>query len=114
MNYGYSDGCLYFHSAKEGLKLDFIKSNSMVCFEIETEVSVQSSSMACKWDMKYKSIIGHGNIEEVSDHNKKRAAMNVLLLHYSGSGDWDIPDKQIENVHVLKLKITEMTGKGNS
>ena len=35
LNYGYESGALYFHSAKEGKKIDLIRKNSRVCFEIE-------------------------------------------------------------------------------
>ncbi len=111
MCYGYSDGYLYFHSAREGLKLDFLRSNRLACFEIETDVSVKSAEEACKWGMNYRSVIGYGNLEEVSGSGKKLMAMNVLMQHYSGIDNWDIPERQIDNVLILKLKITEMTGK---
>ncbi len=111
MCYGYSDGYLYFHSAKDGLKLEYIRSNRLACFEIETDVSVKHASEACKWDMKYRSVIGYGNLEEVSGNADKRQAMKVLMQHYSGTDNWDIPDSRIDAVLVLRLKITEMTGK---
>ncbi len=111
MCYGYSDGCLYFHSAGEGLKLDFIRSNRLACFEIETDVSVKPAEKASRWGMNYRSVIGYGNFEEVSGASDKLNAMNVLMKHYSGADDWDIPEQQIENVLILKLRITEITGK---
>ncbi len=111
MCYGYSDGCLYFHSAREGLKLDFIRSNRLACFEIETDVSVEPAQEASRWGMNYRSVIGYGNLEEVSGATDKLDAMNVLMKHYSGADDWDIPEQKIENVLILKLRITEITGK---
>lgn len=111
MCYGYADGCLYFHTAKEGLKLDFIKSSGFACFEIETAVSVKPASQAVRWGMNYRCIIGHGNLEEVVDSGSKLEAMIILMKHYSGTGDWAIPQKQIDNVMILKLTITELTGK---
>ncbi|MCK5116318.1 MAG: pyridoxamine 5'-phosphate oxidase family protein [Candidatus Aegiribacteria sp.] len=111
MCYGYSDGCLYFHSAREGLKLEFIRSNRLVCFEIETDVSVKPAEEAFRWGMNYRSVIGYGNLEEVSGATDKLNAMNILMKHYSGSDNWSIPERRIENVLILKLRITEMTGK---
>ena len=111
MCYGYSDGCLYFHSAREGLKLEYLSSNRLVCFEIETDVSVKPAEEACRWSMDYRSVIGHGNLEEVSGRSDKLEAMNVLMKHYSGTDNWTISEKMIDNVLVLKLRITEMTGK---
>ena len=34
MDFGYKGNCLYFHCASEGKKLDMIRQNSKVCFEI--------------------------------------------------------------------------------
>ena len=31
LTHGYKDNCLYFHSAKEGMKIDMIKQNPHVC-----------------------------------------------------------------------------------
>ena len=111
MCYGYSDGCLYFHSAGEGLKLDYIRSNRQVCFEIETDVSVKQAEDACRWGMNYRSVIGYGNLEELSGTAGKLEAMNVLMKHYSGTDNWSIPEQLIDNVLILKLRITEITGK---
>ena len=111
MCYGYSDGCLYFHSAREGLKLEYLSSNRLVCFEIETDVSVKPAEEAYRWSMNYRSVIGYGNLEEVSGAGDKHEAMNVLMKHYSGTANWSIPEQHIKNVLILKLRITEMTGK---
>ena len=37
MNFGYKEGCLYFHCANEGRKIGIIKKNNNVCFEIDTD-----------------------------------------------------------------------------
>lgn len=111
MCYGYSDGYLYFHSAGEGLKLDFIRNNRLACFEIELDVSIEPAEEACNWGMNYRSVIGYGNFEEVSGATDKLNAMNILMKHYSGVDSWNIPKQQIDNVLILKLRITEMTGK---
>ena len=111
MCYGYSDGCLYFHSAGEGLKLEFIRSNRLACFEIELDVSAAPAEEACNWGMNYRSVIGYGNLEEISGRDDKHKAMNVLMKQYSGTENWSISDQRIDNVLILKLRITEMTGK---
>ncbi len=111
MCYGYSDGCLYFHSAGEGLKLEFIRSNRLACFEIETDVSVKPAEEAFRWGMNYRSVIGYGNLEEIPGREDKLKAMNVLMKQYSGTDNWSISDQRIDNVLILKLRITEMTGK---
>ncbi len=34
-NYGYRDRCIYIHSAPSGKKIDLLKKNGSVCFEVE-------------------------------------------------------------------------------
>lgn len=35
MNFGYQANCLYFHGATAGQKLDMLRQNDQVCFEID-------------------------------------------------------------------------------
>ena len=40
LNFGYKEKVLYFHSAPEGKKIEYIRKNNNVCFEIEGPVKV--------------------------------------------------------------------------
>ena len=72
---------LYFHSAKEGTKLDLIRKNNKVTFEMDCEhnIIMYDERMSCT--MGYESIIGHGIVEFVEDKNKI-AALKILMRHY--------------------------------
>ncbi len=39
MNFCYMNGSLYLHSAKEGKKLEILRRNNRVCFEVDVDVS---------------------------------------------------------------------------
>ena len=39
---------LYLHSSKEGKKIDILKKNNNVCFEIDLDKELNSSSVPCK------------------------------------------------------------------
>ncbi len=43
MNYGYKDGCFYFHSAHEGRKLNLLKKNNKVCIEVTDSIEIVTS-----------------------------------------------------------------------
>ena len=60
LNYGYRDDCLYLHCAKEGKKMDMIRANPHVCFEIDTDLEVIRAEQPCDWGMKFASVIGFG------------------------------------------------------
>ncbi len=48
MNYGYRDHTLYFHCALEGKKLELIRKNNHVCFEIELSHEIIKYAESCR------------------------------------------------------------------
>ena len=40
LSFGYADKTLYLHGAKEGKKLDIIRQNNRVCFEVDVDSEV--------------------------------------------------------------------------
>ena len=67
MNFGYRDGHLYFHCAREGRKLDVLRANPRVCFELEAGVRTVRGETACKWSTAYESVIGWGTATVLMD-----------------------------------------------
>ncbi|RPH48908.1 MAG: pyridoxamine 5'-phosphate oxidase family protein [Desulfobacteraceae bacterium] len=110
LSFGYRDGFLFFHSAKEGKKLDILRKNNKVCFEMDTDHEVVKSEKACDWGMKYKSVIGFGHAFVVEDIESMKAALDVIMAHYSaGSFEYDV--KKLERTVAIKVEIEYMTGK---
>ena len=97
MNYGYSNGCLFFHSAKAGKKIDFIKNNNQVCFEIEVDTKIAKGTHACDWGMKFKSVIGFGKLKEVIDFSEKKKGLSTIMRQYSGNDEWSFPNSIFSN-----------------
>jgi nitroimidazol reductase NimA-like FMN-containing flavoprotein (pyridoxamine 5'-phosphate oxidase superfamily) len=111
LNFGYKDNCLYFHSAREGKKIDMIGSNNDVCFEIDIDSEIVKGEDACGWSMKYYSIIGFGKASFVEGVKKKREALDIIMEHYSGKLPYNYPDEAVNNTAIIKVKIESMTGK---
>lgn len=110
MNYGYADNQLYFHCAKEGKKIELIKSNNKVCFEIEQSHEIIADDVSCKWSTKYQSIIGFGTIELLTDLEEKRKGLDTIMIQH-GKKDNAYKDSALDKVMVLKLNIDNLTGK---
>jgi len=108
--FGYKDNCLYFHSAPEGKKINIIKQNDNVCFELEADLQLARAETACNWDMKYYSVIGFGKAFLIDDTEEKRRALNIIMEHYSGNPH-EYPANKINKVAIIKVKIDSMTGK---
>ncbi|HVN58693.1 MAG TPA: pyridoxamine 5'-phosphate oxidase family protein [Bacteroidales bacterium] len=114
MNFGYDPagtGRLYFHCATEGRKMDMMKINNLVCFQLDTGHLLYGGDKACGWGMRYKSIVGYGNLSVVSDQEEKLRGLNLLMDHYGAKGIYNYDEKNLARTSVLRLDITEISGK---
>lgn len=110
LNYGFRDNCLYFHSAPQGHKIEALKRDGSVCFEIETDVELVQSDSVCKWGTKYRSVIGHGRASFIEEAEEKREALDIIIGHYQ-LGKFDYPSANVGKLVVIKVEIESMTGK---
>ena len=111
--FGYKGNCLYFHSAPEGKKIEIIKQNNNVCFELDIDCELdKKTEQPCNWSMKYRSVIGFGKAFFIDDLEGKKAALNIIVEHYSGNpNEYPYPKDMISNMAVIKVEIDSMTGK---
>jgi nitroimidazol reductase NimA-like FMN-containing flavoprotein (pyridoxamine 5'-phosphate oxidase superfamily) len=114
MNFGYSGSVsreIYFHCAGEGKKLDMIDKNNFVCFEFDTDHKLYGGKKGCDWGMKFRSVIGYGNIEIITDQPGKIQAFEIIMDHYAPGKEFVFDNDSVTEAKILKLTITEMTGK---
>jgi len=111
MSYVASDGCIYFHCAMVGHKIDNITANPLVSFCVvgNTEVSPAAFTTA------YESVVVLGHIATVAEEDEKREALRLIVKKYSpgfvSEGDVYI-DKAHHKTKILKLTIDSISGKG--
>jgi len=113
-NYGFADNHIYIHSAPEGKKIDLLRKNARVCFEIEDHIEIIEADKACDWTTKYRSIIGYGTMEIITDPIQKRQGLDIIMLHYGDKKNHVYDDKNVNRMVILRLKIEQMTGKQSS
>jgi nitroimidazol reductase NimA-like FMN-containing flavoprotein (pyridoxamine 5'-phosphate oxidase superfamily) len=101
---------LYFHSALEGRKIDILKSNNNVCFEIAQEGGPVHSQTPCDSGYQFSSIIGFGDVIFIEQTGEKSEALSVMFKHQAGR-DVSFNEKQIRDVCVFKIVSTDFTGK---
>ena len=110
--FGYRDSTFYFHSANAGRKLELLRHNNRVCFELETDCAVIKGETACEWGMAYKSVIGVGEAEFLEDPYDKRRSLNVIMQQYAGTDmEFDFKDSVLRNTVVFRVRVENMTGK---
>lgn len=113
MNFGYEAGYIYFHSAGEGTKINILKNNPKVSFEIDIDHRVIEGDSACNWSASYLSVIGNGDIEFIDDAVAKKSALNVIMKKYSGGSDWEFTGKVVDKTSIFRLSIKDMSCKGS-
>jgi uncharacterized protein len=111
MNYGYRDRALYFHTGQAGKKIDILRKNSTVCFEVEIDAVIVRSDTACGWGMKYRSAVGTGRALFVEDPAGKKEALDIIMAHYDGAGAWEYREKSFERACIIKVEIGTISGR---
>jgi nitroimidazol reductase NimA-like FMN-containing flavoprotein (pyridoxamine 5'-phosphate oxidase superfamily) len=101
---------LYFHSALEGKKIEILKKNNQVCFEIADEGELVHADNPCNSGYYFASIIGYGNVFFIDDPDKKCEALSIMYKHQSGK-DVIFTTAQSENLCVYKIISSDFTGK---
>ena len=114
MNYGYAmeDGklVLYLHSAVQGKKLDMIRANPSVFFEMDCDRMPFEGEKPCQYGLVYSSVMGRGTARIVEDVEEKMQAMTLLMKTQTGK-DFSFNDRLVSIVAVIRIDVTEYTAK---
>ena len=114
LNFGYTEEngifTFYFHSAKEGRKLDILKVNPAVCLELDWSGDVVESNNPCAYGYQFASVIAEGNVEFLETPEDKAYALNRLMLHMTGK-EFDFTPQMTQGVCVYRVKADSLTCK---
>lgn len=114
LNYGYTmeDGklTLYMHGALQGKKLDMIRANSRVFFEMDCDRNPFEGEKPCQYGLGYSSIMGRGTASIVEDVEEKKKAMSILMKTQTGK-DFTFNDRLVSIVAVIRIDVAEYTAK---
>lgn len=115
LNYGYEweseMPVLYFHCANEGKKLEQMKLNPYVCFQLDTDHELRYVEEKVYCTMDYSSVVGMGYLEPVSDEAERIKGLDLLMAHHGHSVPVEYPKGSLSRTTVLRLRVTEVTGK---
>ena len=114
MNYGYEmDGdklTIWLHGAPRGRKIDLMKTNPKVFFEMDCDITPFEGDVACRYGITYSSIMGKGTATIIDDIDEKREALTFLMKTQTDK-DFVFDEKIVSIVSVIKLDISEYTAK---
>ncbi len=118
MNFVYLDDAIYMHSHTKGEKLENIRQNQKVGFEVDRELEFLPSYFedpedASLADTLYISVVIKGIGKIIDDRSEKTRALNGLIKKYQPEGGYEPikPDMQVLN-EVAIIKVTPETIRG--
>ena len=119
MNFVYYDGLIYMHSHPFGEKLENIRRNPNVGFEVDQHICFLPSyyfhpTDASQADTLYISVVIKGKAEIVHNNEEKARALNALMEKYQKEGRYEMLDANMPSVHevaIIKVIPTDMRGK---
>lgn len=110
LNYGYADGCLYIHCARQGKKLDCLRADPQVCFCISEVVERVGGDAACDWSTRFRSLVGYGTAEIIDEREGKIAGYDAIMRQFGGPvGGYK--EKNLDGSLIIRITISSMTGK---
>ncbi len=112
MNFAYAENYIYMHGADEGNLMDAMKKNPEVCvtFCTPADLVFQDEHVACSYRMKGKSVVARGEIEFITDYNKKVDALNFLMQKYTHK-NFNYNSPAVNNVAIYRIKPGCLTGR---
>jgi len=113
LNFAYHDGKIYFHTAREGEKIDDIRRDNRVCFEVDLPVAyVMAVNQPCEAEYLYRSVIIKGRACIVEDREEKVFALRCLMQKYQPRGGYGgFPEEKLAITGIVRIDVEEMTGK---
>ncbi|MFT4174633.1 MAG: pyridoxamine 5'-phosphate oxidase family protein [Rhodocyclaceae bacterium] len=108
--FAYDGQALYFHSAGAGTKIDILRRNPRVCFEMSVEQGFIAADMACDFEARHRTAIGFGRAHFVEDEAAKVEALNRIVARFS-STPFAFPKNRVAHTTVVRIDIEALRGK---
>jgi nitroimidazol reductase NimA-like FMN-containing flavoprotein (pyridoxamine 5'-phosphate oxidase superfamily) len=109
VGFGWSEGKVFFHSCEKGVKMDGIRANPNVCFEVDETLSDTSLS---------KSVIIMGRVEVIQERRRMIPYLQKLIDKYRvpvAFGEYMKRggrrlDEELERVRICLITPNKMSG----
>jgi uncharacterized protein len=94
INFVFHEGCVYFHCAPKGEKLDNLTRDPRVCFEVDVPlaylpVDFNPDRRPCRAHQLFQSVVIRGTARVIPDGAMKTTVLNALVAKHEGN--WDFP-----------------------
>jgi hypothetical protein len=108
------DWRIYFHCAVDGEKLDDIRRDRRVCFEVDLPIAYVKGQPdnPCRAEYLYRSVIIRGRAVMVEDRAEKILALDCLMRKFQpGATFADYRDDKLDITGIVRIDIDDLSGK---
>jgi uncharacterized protein len=120
VNFAFDRERIYFHCADTGMKLDFLRTNPRVCFEVDENLGIVPGPVPWMFGFAYRSVIAFGTARILMGAEEKTMATKLITAKYAGKEMADmITPKLTERYRsslgsrlvIVEIKVESITGK---
>jgi uncharacterized protein len=108
--YAYDGTALYVHSAQQGTKIEILKRNPHVCFEVSLHHGVIESDKACDFEARHRTVIGTGTAIFIEDEAEKTQALDSIVGRFT-ENKFSYPAAMLKHTAILRIDIESISGK---
>lgn len=101
----------YFHGAAVGRKVDLSRRLGYAGFELDRYRTVKPNEKACDFSLRYQSIVGEGEITELTGAKEKTQALKIMMKQLSGRDDWEFPETVLAKTCVFQLVVKKLSAR---
>ena len=105
VNHVFYDGCLYFHCAAEGRKLDLLRADPRVAFTAAVDIQVEKTTT------RYRSVCGTGLADIVQDADLKNAVLKAVAVKFKAPCFFPVSPQKFAITAIVRIRIETLTGK---
>ena len=114
LNFARHDWRIYFHCAVDGEKLDDIRRDNRVCFEVDLPIAYVKGQPdnPCRAEYLYRSVIIRGLATMVEDRSEKVLALDCLMRKYQPERSFTgYSDVKLDITGIVRIDIDDLSGK---
>jgi len=120
VNFAFDRDRIYLHCADTGMKLDFLRTNPRVCFEVDESLGVIPGPLPWLYGFAYRSVIAFGTARILTDPEERTNATKLITAKYAGKEMADMVTKKLTEEYrsalgsrlvLVEIKVESITGK---
>lgn len=116
VNFGYeltsnNQLIFYIHGAKVGTKVELIRQNPLVSFELDTKHQLITAEKACKYSFNYASVIGNGYVTFIEEPSAKIEALQIMMNKFAPNKNFSFAEGDVRPIIVIKIEVQAYNAK---